>query len=75
MMPAIKKTFDLIGNDMVELSTEFESLNNKIGSYDEKWLGETKTKLLKHIDDEKTALILMSRLEKQMKKTIVNGSY
>ena len=38
MMRAIKKAFDLMVNDIVELSTENDSLKNKIGSYDEKWL-------------------------------------
>ena len=35
IMPAIKKTFDLMGYDIVELSTENETLKNKIDSYDE----------------------------------------
>ena len=38
MMPAIKKAFNLIGDDIVELSTENDALKNKMGSYDEKWL-------------------------------------
>ena len=42
MMLAIKKAFDLMGDDMVELSTEDESLKNKKGSYVEKWLDESK---------------------------------
>ena len=53
MLPAIKKAFNLMGDDIVEFYTENESLLNKIGSYDEKWLEESKTKLLKQIDDEK----------------------
>ena len=53
MMPAIKKASDLIGDDIVELSTEIESLKNKIGSYDEKCLEDSKAKLLKQIDEEK----------------------
>ena len=36
MMLAIKKAFDLMGDDMVELSTEHESLKNKKSSYVEK---------------------------------------
>ena len=36
MMPAIKKAFDLLGDDLVELHTENESLKNKIGSNNEK---------------------------------------
>ena len=31
-----------MGDDIVELSTENETLKNKIGSYDEKWLEECK---------------------------------
>ena len=52
-MPAIKKAFKLMGDDIVELSTENDAL--KKGSYDEKWLKDSKTKLLKQIDDEKRA--------------------
>ena len=40
-MPAIKKAFDILDDDIVELSTENESLKNKIDSYDEKWLDES----------------------------------
>ena len=68
MMPAIKKAFNLLGDDIVELSTENDALKNKIGSYDEKWLEESKAKLLKLIDDEKRANIIMSRMKKQMEK-------
>ena len=32
MMPAIKKAFNLLGDDIVELSTENDALKNKIGS-------------------------------------------
>ena len=35
-MLEIKKAFDLMGDDIVALSTENESLKNKIGSYVEK---------------------------------------
>ena len=36
MMPAIQKSFHLMGDDIVELHTENESLKNQIGDYDEK---------------------------------------
>ena len=68
MMPAIKKAFDLLGDDIVDLSTENDASKNKIGSYDEKWLEESKTKLLKQIDDEKRANLIMSSMKKQMEK-------
>ena len=68
MMPAIKEAFNLMGNDIVELSTENDTLKNQIGNYDEKWLEESKAKLLKNIDDEKRANIIMSRMKKQMDK-------
>ena len=63
MMPAIKKAFDLLGDDIVDLSTENDALKNQIGEYDEKWLQESKAKLLKEIDDEKRANLIMSRMK------------
>ena len=68
MMPAIKKAFNLLGDDVVDLSTENDALKNKIGDYDEKWLQESKAKLLKDINDEKRADLIMSRMKKQMEK-------
>ena len=68
MMPAIKKAFDLMGDDIVDLSTENDALNSKIGDYDEKWLEESKSKMLKQIDNEKRANLIMSRMKKQMEK-------
>ena len=67
-MPAIKKAFNLMGDDIVELCVENESLKNQIGDYDEKWLQESNAKLLSEIDDEKRANLLMSRMKKQMNK-------
>ena len=68
MMPAIKKAFNLLGDDIVDLYTENDTLKNKIGDYDEKWLQESKAKLLKDIDDKKRADLIMSRMKKQMNK-------
>ena len=68
MMPAIKEAFNLMGIDIVELSTENDTLKNQIGNYDEKWLEESKAKLLKDFDDEKRANLIMSRMKKQMNK-------
>ena len=70
MMPAIKEAFTLMGNDIVDLSTENDALKEKIGDYDEKRLQESKEKLLKDIDDEKRANLIMSRMKKQMNKKI-----
>ena len=70
MMPAIKEAFTLMGNDIGDLSTENDALKEKIGDYDEKWLQESKEKLLKDIDDEKRANLIMSRMKKQMNKKI-----
>ena len=67
-MPAIKKTFDLLCDDIVELATENEAVKNQIGDFDQKWLEESKAKLLKQIDDEKKANLVLSRLKKQMNK-------
>ena len=38
MMPAIKKAFNLLGDNIVDLSTENDALKTKIGDYDQKWL-------------------------------------
>ena len=70
MMPAIKKAFNLPGNDIVDLSTENDALKNQIGDYDQKWLEESKAKLLKDINDEKRANLIISRMKKQMIKKI-----
>ena len=59
MMPAIKKVFDLMGDVIVDLSTENDALKNKIGPYDEKVLQESKDKLLKQIDDQKRANLIV----------------
>ena len=67
-MPAIKKAFDLLGDNIVDLSTENDALKNQIGEYDEKWLQESKLKLLEEIDDEKRASLIMSRMKKHLEK-------
>ena len=72
MMPAIKVAFTLMGSDIVDLSTENDALKEKIGDYDEKWLQESKEKLLKDIDDEKRANLIMSRMKKQMNEKILS---
>ena len=63
MMPAIKKAFNIMGDDIVELSVENESFKDQIGDYDEKWLQESKRKLLKDIVDEKRENLIMSRMK------------
>ena len=68
MMPAIKKTSDVLGDDIVDLSTENDASKNKIGDYDEKWLEESENRMLKQIDDEKRANLIMSRMKKQIDK-------
>ena len=68
MMPAIKKAFSVLGDDIIELSTGNDVLKNQIGEYDEKWLQESKAKLLKDIDDKKRADSIMFRMKKQMNK-------
>ena len=59
MIPIIKIAFDSIVDDMVDLSTENEPLKNKIRSYYEKCLEEPKAKLLKQIDNEKRAKLIV----------------
>ena len=76
MTPANKRAIDLLGEDIVDLSTEKDALINKIGSYDEKWLEKSKAKLLKEIDDEKSKnILIMSRMKKTDGKTLNKGLY
>ena len=70
MMPAIRKTFNVLGDDIIELSVENDALKNQIGDYDQKWLEESKAKLLKDSNEEKRANLIMSRMKKQMNKKI-----
>ena len=56
-----------MGDDIVNLSVENESLKNQIGDYEKKWLQELKAKLLKDIDDEKRANLIMSRMKNRWK--------
>ena len=72
MLPAIKKAFNLLGDEIIDLTTENDTLKEKIGDYDERWLQESKEKLLKDINDEKRANLIMSRMKKQMNKKINN---
>ena len=68
MMPAIKKAFNLMGDGIADLTVENDALKNQIGEYDDKWLQESKAKLLKDIDDKKRAEFIMTRMKKQMNK-------
>ena len=70
MMPAIKKAFNVLGDDIIELSFENDALKNQIGDYDQKWLEKSKAKLSKNINDEKRANLIMSRLKRQMNKKL-----
>ena len=62
-------------DDIVELSTEIDALKNKIGAYDEKWLEESIAKLLKQINDDKRANLIMYKMKKQMEKHSINGVF
>ena len=47
MMPAIKKACNVLGDDIIELTVENDALKNKIGDYDQKWLEESKSEIIK----------------------------
>ena len=52
-----------MGDDIVELFTENESLKKKISSFDEKRLEKSKAKHSKQIDDEQRANLIMYRIQ------------
>ena len=68
MLPAFKNAFDLMVDDLVDLSSEKESLNYEIGSYNGKWLEESKARLLKQTDAKEKANLFMSTMPQQIKK-------
>ena len=55
-------------NTIDDMQNENDTLKNQIGDYNQKWLDESNAKLLKDINDEKRANIIMSRMKKQMNK-------
>ena len=57
-----------MGDEILVLSTENDALKNQIGDFEQKWLEESKANLIKQIDDEKRANLIMSRMKKQMEK-------
>ena len=67
-MPALKEAFDLMGDNIVEISTENEALNSQICDFDQKWFKKSKTKTMDQMDDEKRAQPIMSRMNKQINK-------
>ena len=64
-----------MGDEIVDLSLENDALKSKIGSYDEKWLEESKAKLLNQIDVGKRANLIMSRMKKRDGKTLNKNNY
>ena len=64
-----------MADDVIELSTKNESFKNKIGSYDEKGLVESKGNLLKQFDNEERGNLILSQMQKQMEKTIEVRTY
>ena len=59
-----------MGDKIVGVLTKNESLKNEIGSYDGKWLEESKGKHLKQIDDEKRAKSICLECNNRWKKTL-----
>ena len=53
MMPSIKNAFDTMGDLIVELTAEIESLKKKVSFYDENCSQESKSKLLQKNDKKR----------------------
>ena len=60
MTPGIGKAFLFLGDDIVELSTEKESMKKRIKSCNKRWLEESKANVFKKFMDEKRANVIMS---------------
>ena len=59
----IKKVFDIMVDDIVELSTENQSSKNEVGSHDKKAFEETKARLSEQFDDDQRGKKYTSRME------------
>ena len=68
MMLASQKTFDLRGDDIVKLSIENESLKNRKKFSRWKFVRRIWSKVVKTDRWWKKANLILSRMEKQMKK-------
>jgi predicted metalloprotease with PDZ domain len=68
MMPAVKKAFNIMADDIYELSTENEILKDKIGDYDENWLKESKVKLMANTTEDKKNKLILERMRNQLNK-------
>ena len=61
MMSAFKKALNLMGDDIVELSTKTDAIKKEVGSYDPQWLEESKAMRLKRTDDDERSNLFTSR--------------
>ena len=69
MKLASEKALGLMGDDIIKISRQNETFNkNEISCFDERWLEESETKLSKQFNDEKIAMLIMSRKEEDMIK-------
>jgi regulator of replication initiation timing len=68
MMPAIKKSFGMMVNEICELSAENSVLKDKIGDYDVKWLNASTKKLLIDTTEEAKKQQFLERMRRQLKQ-------
>ena len=69
MIPAVKKAFTMLVDDNFELNTENAVLKEKIGDYDEKWLKESKEKMMTNTTDDAKKQMLKERMINQLRRT------
>ncbi len=74
-MPGLKKAFEMMRDDNFELVNENNVLKEKIGDIDDKWLQESKRKIVSNTEDaEKNKVLLVQmQLQQQWKNTLLDS--
>ena len=69
MSPSFRKGFKIIGDEIINLSTEKNNTKKQKGESGEKLLGKTRTKQLRSLDNEKRATFLINKCRKYSAKS------
>ncbi len=67
-MPAIKRAFEIMRDDIYELVVENNILRDNMGDVNEEWLETSKKKLLENTGDDKKNKSLLQRMRQKQQK-------
>src|SRR5215469_10151030 len=58
----------MMGDEIFELGVENQALRDQLGEVDDKWLNESKSRIVCGYNDEKKNKFILDRMRRQMKK-------